>query len=451
MSGRKPKVLLLADTANPEYSSVALVGWSMAQALGRRVDAHLVTGVRSVPAIERAGWRQGREFTAVDPSRVERPISAFGSAIRKVTRLGWTFSTALSTIPYAHFERLVWRKFGAAIRNGEFDVVHRLTPVSPAVPSVIATHCAAAGVPFVLGPLNGGVPWPKEFPGALRSEGEWLSYLRGAHRWMPGYRATRRSASAILVGSRYLWNEFGDYRDRCIYLPENAIDPERVRAEVRPRAPGPLRVAFVGRLVALKGVDMLLEAAAPLIRAGRVAVDIIGDGPEMPNLQHQIQRESIAAGVSMTGWIHDQRAIAPRLAQSDVFAFPSFRDFGGGAVLEAMALGLAPVVIDYGGPSELVSDSTGFRIPLGPRTSIVEGFRNVLDDLSDRPELAQTIGRKARARAERLYTWDVKARQMTEIYEWVQGSGARPDFGMPFPDEGGSLSTVIETREVVNG
>lgn len=434
MSRGRLRVLVLSDWANPESSSVALVGWSLTQALARHVDVHLVTKPVNAPAIERAGWRRGRDFTTVDPGAVERPIARVGEAIRRAAGLGWTFTTALSTIPYAWFERLVWRRFGKEIRAGEFDIVHRVTPVSPAIPSPIAKRCRAARVPFVLGPLNGGVPWPKEFRTAMRREGEWLSYLRDAHRLLPGFRSTRKAASAILAGSTYAWEELGGYDDRRIYLPENAIDPARVAATRQEREPGPLRIAFVGRLVALKGVDMLLEAAAPLIRQGRAVVDIIGDGPEMPKLKQQIEREQIACGVTMSGWIEDQRQVAPRLARSEVFAFPSVREFGGGAVLEAMALGLAPVVVAYGGPAELVTDATGFRVPMGTRESIVQGFRKVLEWLAENPEQAREVGRRAQQRVQRFYTWDIKAQQVLAVYRWVLGKTERPDFGMPFPD-----------------
>jgi hypothetical protein len=40
-----------------------------------------------------------------------------------------------------------------------------------------------------------------------------------------------------------------------------------------------------------------------------------------------------------------------------------------------MAVGLVPAVIDYGGLGELVTDKTGFLIPMGTRQQIVERFR----------------------------------------------------------------------------
>src|SRR6185436_17681450 len=169
-----------------------------------------------------------------------------------------------ASVSYYYFEKLLWRQFGARIREHEFDIVHRITPLSPTVPSLLASRCARAGVPFVLGPLNGGVPWPAAFHAERRREKEWLSYVRGVYKLLPGYGATRRRSSAIIIGSRDTWKQMARrYHQKCVYIPENAIDPARFGKCVTGPAREPLRAAFVGRLVPYKGADMLIAAAAP--------------------------------------------------------------------------------------------------------------------------------------------------------------------------------------------
>ncbi len=430
---RRPSVLVIAEAANPEWPSVPLIGWSLSRALVEVANVHVVTQIRNRGALERAGWRDGREYTAIDSEAVAAPVYRLGEALRKATGLGWTATTAFSTVFYYYFEHLVWRRFGPSIRDRKFDVVHRVTPLTPTTPSPMAKLCRKAGVPFVLGPLNGGVSWPRGFAQVLRQEGEWLSYVRGAHRLLPGSRSTRTDAAAIIVGSRSTWDQLRGHHERCVYVPENAIDPARFDGPTASSAEPPLRVAFVGRLVPYKGADMLIEAAAPLVRSGRAVVDVIGDGPQMPALKRLVAERGLGNGVTLAGWV-DHRELAPRLARSQVFAFPSIREFGGGVVLEAMTLGLAPIVVDYAGPAELVTDATGFRVPLGPRASLVSRFRQLLSELAARPELARVVGERARARVKHWFTWNAKAQQISEVYAWVLGHAKKPDFGMPFPD-----------------
>jgi glycosyltransferase involved in cell wall biosynthesis len=277
------------------------------------------------------------------------------------------------------------------------------------------------------------VAWPAEFTGVQRKEGEWLSYVRGAHRLLPGYRGSRRDAAAILVGSRATWEQLEGHHDRCVYLPENGIDPARFAERPAPAAP-PLRVAFVGRLVPYKGADMLLEAVAPLVRAGQVRVDVVGDGPEREALSRQVAAEGLAGGVTLHGWVAHTE-VQHLLARCHVLGFPSVREFGGGVVLEAMAMGVVPVVVDYAGPAELVTEATGYRVPLGRRPAIVAGFRQVLGELARDPAPLGGMSARARARVAAQFTWEVKARQVREVYRWVLGQGPRPDFGMPLPDE----------------
>jgi glycosyltransferase involved in cell wall biosynthesis len=427
-------VLVVAEAANPEWTSVPLVGWSLARALTDVADVHLVTHVRNRDAILRAGLAE-EEFTAVDSEAVARPLWRLSNLLRGDTRKSWTTATAFSALAYYYFEHRLWKELGARVEAGAFDIVHRVTPLTPSAPSRIARKCRRAGVPFVWGPINGGVPWPPGFGGVRRREREWLSYVREAHRLLPGYTATRAYAAAILVASSATWEQMpARFHSKCVYLPENAVEPARFGAEVRPREEGPLRLAFVGRLVPYKGADMLIEAAAPLVRAGRAVLDIYGDGPEMARLSALVRAEGLEAGARLHGWIEHSR-LQTHLVRADVFAFPSIREFGGGVVLEAMALGLVPVVVDYAGPAELVTDATGFRVALGSRAGIVSGFRVVLERLAADPAQLQALARRGRERVLRWFTWREKAKQVLEVYRWVLGQQTRkPDFGRPLPD-----------------
>lgn len=429
-SVRRLRVLVIGEAANPEWMSGPLVTWSHFRALQSYVDAHLVTQIRNAPAIERAGL-PADAFTAIDSEKFAGPIWKVASALRGGEGKGWTTLKAFGALSYPYFERLLWQRFGEAIRAGEWDVVHRVSPISPTWPSPIAKRLKAAGVPFVVGPINGGLPWPEGFGDAQRKEREWLASVRGAYRWLPGYRATRDHADALVPGSRATWDDMdARWHAKCVYVPENGIDLERFPAPEKPRTEGPLRAAFVGRFVPYKGADMLIEAAAPLVKQGRLVLDLIGDGPERSALEAQVRSLGCEGGVTFAGWVPQER-LAERLQQADLLTFPSVREFGGAVVMEAMALGVVPMVVDYGGPAEILDEGTGFAIPLGSRDEIVAGFAATLAALVDEPARLAPMRGAARERVLAHFTWDAKARQSLEIYDWVLGRGEKPDFGMP--------------------
>src|SRR5688500_1245662 len=432
-----PRVLLIAEAANPEWVSVPLVGWSHARALAGVTDAHLVTQVRNRAAIERAGLVEGKDFTAIDSEAVARKAQQVSRMLRGGSGVNWPTATALQSLAYPYFEHLVWERFAHSLRLGEFDLVHRITPLSPTTPSMIASQLASLRprVPFVLGPLNGGVPWPKGFDQARRREKEWLSYVRDVYKLLPGYRGTREHASAILIGSRDTWRQMPpQYHGKCFYLAENAIDPGRFQKRRCRVARLPIKAVFIGRLVPYKGADMLLEAALPLLKDGRMTLDVVGDGPQMPKLREIVARESLGSAVTLAGWVkHEQ--VQDRLVDADVLAFPSIREFGGGVALEAMAAGVVPVVTNYGGLGELVSDKTGFLIAMGAKAEIIGRLRSTLTHLADHPEAIDAKSHHAHRRAHEQFTWAAKAQQTLAVYDWVLGRRAeKPQFAMPTPD-----------------
>ncbi|MEM6552974.1 MAG: glycosyltransferase family 4 protein [Planctomycetota bacterium] len=434
----RPRVLVIAEAANPEWVSVPLVGWSMAHALSQAANTHLVTQVRNRDALLRAGLTESpkpnADFTAIDTEWIAGPLHKLTGLIRGGKGKGWTTATAVASLVYPFFERAVWKQFGPAIKSGQYDIVHRVTPLSPTAPSSLAKKCRKAGVPFVVGPLNGGVPWPEGYGDRRRREKEWLSYIRGVYKLLPGYRSLRKHTAAILCASQATLEQMPDWcRDRCVYLPENAIDPARF-SKTRDRQArtnnAPLRAAFLGRLVPYKGADLLLDAAAPLIQSNDLHLDIYGDGPQRPELEAKIAEHDLAHGVTLHGWV-DHQDVQDHLRNADLLALPSVREFGGGVVLEAMALGLPAVVADYAGPTELVTPATGVAVPMGPPDQLRAGFRAALTDLCHDPARVDAMGQAASQRVDRLFTWSAKAQQVLRVYDWLRHGDTS---GEPWPD-----------------
>jgi hypothetical protein len=227
-SNARPRVLVIAEAANPALTSAALVGWSCSQAIRQVADAHIVTEWRNREHFIQAGMVEGVDFTAINARASQGLAWRIATWLRGGKDLGWTTYAIFTALAYPFFERSLLKHFQPALERGEFDLVHRVLPLSPMTPSVIAPALAKMGVPFVLGPLNGGVPWPKAFRHIARAEKEWAGKLRGFAKYLPGARSTRRHAAAILAGSRAVINELSAAdQERTIFMPENAIDLSR--------------------------------------------------------------------------------------------------------------------------------------------------------------------------------------------------------------------------------
>jgi glycosyltransferase involved in cell wall biosynthesis len=167
-----------------------------------------------------------------------------------------------------------------------------------------------------------------------------------------------------------------------------------------------------------------------------MTLDIVGDGPQMPKLRETVARENLQHAVTLPGWVKHE-LVQDRLIDADILTFPSIREFGGGVALEAMAVGVVPVVTNYGGLGELVSNSTGFRIEMGTRTEIIGRLRETLEMLARHPERIDQKSDAAYQRAHRQFSWSAKAKQTLAIYDWALGlTKERPQFGMPTPDLG---------------
>jgi glycosyltransferase involved in cell wall biosynthesis len=421
------KVLALADNCNPEWPSLPIVGYQYAKALAEYVDLTVVTQIRNRPNIEKVGLGRAN-VVYLDTERVAAPIYKLATFLRGGGAKGWTLQMAMDYPSYIAFERAAFRHFKRALASDQFQIVHRITPMSPTLPSPLASW---SDVPFVLGPLNGGLIWPAAFTREQRREREWLSRVRYAYRLLPYYRSTYVRPRAILAAFDHTIDDLPDSaKSRAINFPEVGIHPALFSRPIRSRRDR-ITVLCAGRLVPYKLPDVVVRAfaASPLLRKHRLL--IVGDGPERPLIEQVIAEHKLADSVQLVGQ-QPQSKVAEYMRESEIFAFPSIRELGAGVVVEAMACGMACVAVDYGAPATLIDADRGLKVPLGAKQELVERFQLALESLVANPERIEQLGAAAHRHAMEFYDWDVKARKTIEVYDWVLGSSTtKPDFWSP--------------------
>lgn len=146
---------------------------------------------------------------------------------------------------------------------------------------------------------------------------------------------------------------------------------------------------FVGRLVADKGVDLLLDTAAELARSRPTRVVVIGDGPLAGHVRTRAH-ESIGARVTALGGMADPARSAPWFFAADVLLVPGRL---GLAVNHAFAFGLPVVSVTPPGPGRyhgpeaehVVPGRTGMLVP-----ARCETLAAAVDEVMDRREVFST-------------------------------------------------------------
>lgn len=418
------RVLILADVCNPEWPSLPVVGYKFARAIGNYVDATVVTQIRNQPNIDRVGMGKAK-VVYLDTEKVAAPLEKLTTLLSGGSNKTWTINAAVGYFSYLAFEWEVWQRYKQELQSGHFDVVHRITPMSPTQPSPMA---AWSPIPFLLGPLNGGLPWPKAFTTELKREREWLSYVRNAYRLMPFYGSTYKCSAGILAAFDHTIADLpASARSKTINYPEVGIDPELFKLPER-SSNQKVTVLFAGRLVPYKLPEVVVRAFANSSILQQHTLAIVGDGPERPRLEQLIAEHNLGNCVELLGQ-KTQAEVGELMRQAEIFAFPSIRELGAGVVVEAMACGMACVVVDYGGPAALVGPDRGIKVPLGTVDELVKHFTAELEQLvADRDRVAR-MGIAAHNHAMNHYSWDAKAQQMLQVYQWVAGHrGVKPDF-----------------------
>jgi glycosyltransferase involved in cell wall biosynthesis len=177
---------------------------------------------------------------------------------------------------------------------------------------------------------------------------------------------------------------------------------------------GHRRVVFAGRVVAPKGVAVLVRAA----REVDAEFVICGDGPLLEPMRKLARRLGVEGRVSFRGWLA-QDQLAEELANASIVAVPSVWPEPFGLVgIEGHAAGRPAVASATGGIGDWLEDGvSGLCVPPGDHRALARALNELLED----PERQSTMGAAGRASVARRFS---PARHLERLLECYRAAHA---------------------------
>jgi glycosyltransferase involved in cell wall biosynthesis len=320
---------------------IAPIAWTDEWAARRRGAAPLPPGRRVV----------------LDGIAVEHPRYLFTPRILR----GW----------YGRFYRFcVRRAFRQAVAEFRPDVVY--TPWAYPDGWAAVELGRRAGLPVVVNVHGSDVCLLDQYPGRRRRT---VEALCRADRVTAVSQDLARRMTALGVDPGRIEVVY-DGVDPAVFHPDSQAE---ARARLGLAAEWPMAL-FVGNLLALKGVDLLVEACGRLAAAGlRFTCQVIGQGPLRPRLEGLIRSKDLQECVYLRGSL-PHAALPDWYRAATVFVLPSHSEGVPTVLLEAAACGTPFVATDVGGIPEIAAAAPCRLVPPGDVERLAAAMKDLLTD-----------------------------------------------------------------------
>lgn len=250
-------------------------------------------------------------------------------------------------------------------------------------PDIIQTHTR-----FFLSTFIGGICaklWKKKWvhvehgSGLVKGLVRWKSWISNAYDYTLG-KLCFNGADQIVAISKWNIPFIKKFSKTPIEVIYRGLDfPEIKRKKQNSDS---ISLGFIGRLVKLKGVDILISAFADLIdEYPHLHLQIIGDGEERQSLEKQVQSLNIQDKVSFLGY-KDKNTLQNQILPSlDIFINPSLQEGLPTTVIEALLAECIVVATDVWGTREISDKSDFILVQPDDRDALIFGIRQALTQL----------------------------------------------------------------------
>lgn len=404
------KVLISAYSCEPGRGSERGVGWNVACEVAKHHEVWVLT-------------RPDESKTAIEAELAANPIPNLHFVY--FTLPFWQDSMAWGQSGAMQIHYYLWQiqaYFVARRLHQEiiFDISHHVTFVKYSAPSLLSF----LPIPFVWGPVGGGESAPPKFWKDFSLRARFYELARDLVRNI----GERDPLVALTIQNSAVVRATTDDTAKRLYrmgassvqiVPEVGLLDEEIALLNRCPLPSsqPIRFISMGRLLHWKGFHLGIGAFA---KANLPDAEywLVGDGPELNNLQHLAQDCGVAHQVKFWGRLSREDTLE-RLGESHVLVHPSLHDSGGWVCIEAMASGRPVICLNLGGPAVQVTEQTGFKVSAQEPEQVIDHMAKAMEKLAHDPNLRVRMGQAGRQLVKENFSWNVVGKRLDELYQTI--------------------------------
>lgn len=402
------KILISAYSCEPGRGSERGVGWNVAREVAKKHEVWVLT-------------RPDESKDAIEAELAANPVPNLHFVY--FTLPFWQDSLRLGQSGAMQIHYYLWQiqAYFVAQRLHQdigFDVAHHVTFVKYSAPSLLSF----LPIPFIWGPVGGGESAPAKFWKDFSLRARFYEIARDLVRSI----GERDPLVGLTIKNSAVVRATTDDTAKRLYrmgasqvqiVPEVGLLNEEIAVLNQCPLPSsqPVRFISMGRLLHWKGFHLGIQAFAKADLSD-AEYWLLGEGPELDNLQKLAQDCGVADRVKFWGFLPREQTLE-RLAESQVLVHPSLHDSGGWVCVEAMASGRPVICLNLGGPAIQVTEQTGIKVTAQNPDQVIQSMATAMQTLARDPELRVQMGKAGRQLVDNTFSWSAVGESLDELYQ----------------------------------
>ena len=274
---------------------------------------------------------------------------------------------------------------------------------------------------FIWGPIGGGDCEPRPFLKLLPFKQKVIQsfrYVMNALSFMhPGVMFAAYRAKVILARTPNTARAIPNcFRAKVQTILETAMEDSVFEHKcVYQLNDDVVRMITTGRLLPNKNILTAVKSLEYIAKDYRVRLTIIGSGYQRREIEETAKRIGRSQDVVIIDELPREEVLAV-VERSDIFLFPSLREGGSWSLMEAMAIGLPVICLDWAGMAIITDDNCAIRLPVSNPEQMPKDMAGAIITLIKNPGLREAMGKAGRNRIKEVYNWKTKGLFVEQLF-----------------------------------